>query len=425
MLSPDKNNLKEANWGVDLPATWNWDAATSDVKQKDKVNTTDLLHMIKETDAQGEAECDTLVLSAIGGDKFWPAVYIRQDPHLAAYVHGHATLEERKPKIADDPIKVWRRFAYVRIKAGGRRYPSLTTAVDVYGRIRARMIKRPPVVYSQNAVRAMARPSLLPEYMFKVNGSDSLRLNVSDANMGQFFGGVGAEAEHPIKVPIITCDFNWANERNSAVVANFDRRATAFPVNVGTDVHVCDPPLQGGALLVSGDWVAAEWDPAANAGAGNWANVRNGALANGDVDIDKRRNSINAVRVNLPAAVGATTADTKVWIRNLVVQGAPDDYLGGYNNSQILALYDPTNPVDYQNTIVHELGHAFFQTLQNQAWAGLPNNPNFIQDPTGPHCTYNTDKCVMFTSGPIAGSLNRYCPDCHPHMLVQDMSALS
>ena len=434
MLCPDKDNMKEKNWGIDLPGSWSWNGITVDVKQKDKVNATDLLHKTVDTDAEGQADCD-LVLSQFGGDVFWPAAYVRQDPHLAAYVRGHATLEEREPKIAADPIKVWRKFAYQKIKVSGRKYPSTNAAEDVYGKVRAEMLKRPSHTFTKDQVLAMPNPSYLPEYMFKVGGGKERRLNVSDANRGQFFVGAAAEGEHPIKVPIVTCDYNWGLERNSGVVSDFELPPTAFPHNVLTDVLVCKPPLQGGTLLATGDWYAAEWDPTANGGAGAWINVRNGLLADGDLDIDRRRTTINTVRVNLPARVGETTAATRVWIRNLSVQGAEGHFLGGYSpaTQRIVCVYDPANSGDYQNTVVHELGHAFRQTADG--WtvpkgakapaAGIPVNPNFIDDLNGgPHCTFNTNKCVMFTFGPIAGSLNKYCDDCHPHLLVQDMTTL-
>jgi len=428
MLVPDKNNLKEKNWGADLPGTWPWDGVAGDVKQKDKTNSTDLLHLSEKTDVEGKADKE-LVLSRFGGDAFWPAAYIDQDPHLAAYVHGHATLEKRKPALCDDPIKVWRKFAYQKVKVQGRSYPSTDTAENMYGRVRAEMHKRPSKTYTRAEVKAMALPALLPEYMFKVGGGKKDALNVSDANTAQFFAGVAAEGEHPIKIPIITCDFNWANERDSAVVVGLDQlRPSAFPLDVGVDVHACNPPLQGGDLLVSGDWETREWDATLLGGAGDWVTTGNGSFANGDISINRKRRSLNDIRIALPAGVGAVTAATRVWITNLVVQGAPDDYLGGYNidgNQRIVCLFDPKEKADYQNTVGHETGHAFHQTLGVAPAVGIPRNPNFIQDPTGPHCTYNTDKCVMFTSGPIRGSLNRYCPDCHPHMLVQDMNTIS
>jgi hypothetical protein len=454
MLSPDKDNQKEKNWGIDMPAAgggaWVWNNVTADVKQKDKVAATDLLHKSQDTDAQGQADCD-LILSRIGGDKFRPGAYIPQDPHLAAYVHGHATLEKRKPKLADNRIKVWRKFAYQKVKVRGQpAYPSTGKAEDVYGRVRAEMVKVPSHYVDAAVVQGWARPSLLPEYMFKKNGSNKLKLNVSDANQAQFFNLVAASAEHPIKVVIVTCDFNWGNERNSAAPLNLvEIPAADFPVNLDTDVHVCDPPLQGGALLVSGTWEAKDWDAAANGGAGAWVNPRNGVLGAGDVGVDPKRDgnepeqgaplAINKVQVQLPAGVVVGAADTYVSISNLVVQGAPDNFLGGYGVAgaeRIVAVFDPRVAYDYQNTVVHELGHAFFQTgsvkftgVPGQAAvppaAGIPTNPSFLWTGTGLHCQYNADKCVMFTSGPVAGSLNRYCPDCHPHLLVQDMSRVS
>jgi hypothetical protein len=287
------------------------------------------------------------------------------------------------------------------------------------------MLKRPSVYVDMATVKAWPEASVLPEYMFKVGGSKTKKkLNVSDANQYRFFGLVQDENKHPIKVPIITCDFNWANE-GSTVVADFSALASAFPVDVDTAFHLCSPPVQGGTLLASGNWVAAEDD-----GAGNWINVRNGALAAGDLEIHPARDSINKVRVKLPAGVGATTAQTTVWIEALNVNGAADDYLGGYDINPtspktIVALYDSANAFDYQNTVIHELGHAFHQTNSAAPATNMPVNPGYMATSTGPHCNHGGNICVMFTSGPIAGSLNRYCPGCHPYMLVQDMSALA
>jgi hypothetical protein len=424
MLSPDKDNLKEKNWGIDLPATWGWGGVAPDVKHKDKLNATDLLHKWEDTDADGQADCE-LVLSQFGGDRFVPGAYITQDPHLAAYVHGHDDLAERKPKLASDAIKVWRKFAYQKIKVRGlHTYPSTTKAEDVYGRVRAKMFKVPSVYVDKAVAKAWPEASILPEYMFKVGGSKTKKkLNISDANQHRYFALVNPDPEHPIKVPIVTCDYNWAEEGASGIVSNFNAARAGFPLDVTTNMHACDPPVQGGPLLAAGNWTAAEPDPA-----GGWLNVWNGALQDGDVDINPDRDNINKVRVHLPA--GVDPAATHVWITGLRINGARNHYLGGYDISPvcpqtIVAVYDPTNKGDYQNTVVHELGHAFHQTGGVAPAAGIPVNPGFIQNPTGPHCTYNTNKCVMFTSGPIAGSLNRYCPDCHPYMLLQDMSDIA
>jgi hypothetical protein len=427
MLAPDKKNRKTDNWGVDMPGTWTWNAITKDVKVLDKADRKDFLHLSEKTDVDGKAVKE-LTLSRFGGDKFWPGAYLEQDPHLAKYVDGHTDLEKRKPVVPTEPFTVWRRFAYQRVDVEGRVYPEFGAAENAYKLVKARMFKVAAAAKTQVEINALPLPSLQAEYNYEVNGGNDLRLNVSDANQSQFFGLVTAEAEHPIKVPIVSCDFNWANERESAAVVVLpEMLATAFPQNVTTDVHVCERPLQGGDLLFAGDWSAYDWDAAANGGVGAAVNQRNGQLAAGDVGVDRARPNINDVQLRLPAGVGATNATTKITITGLVVKGAADDYLGGYNcdaarSKAIVAIYDPTDPVDFQNTIIHELGHAFFQTLRTPPATGIPINPNFLSTPTGPHCTYNGDKCVMFTEGPIVGCLNQYCPDCHPHLLVQDMT---
>lgn len=425
-LVPDRNNLKKKNWGIDLPTNWTWGTLDDDVKHKDKVNATDLLHRSKDTDVEGVADCE-LVLSRFGGDQFVPAAYIAQDPHLAAYVDGHAELSRRKPRLCSHPIKVWRRFAYQKIKVKGLpAYPSTDKAEGMYGRVRARMIKRPSVYVDLATVQGWPKASILPEYMFKVRGSRTkLKLNVSDANQAQFFALVTGESEHPIKIPIITCDHNWAEERASAVVSTFHLDAKDFPRNVLTNLHVCNPPVQGGTLLNGGRWIAAEPN-----GTGGWTNRREAPLAASDLDIDPNRSSIKEVQVKLPAGLGGVGADTHVWIKDLTVNGALNHYLGGYDINPacpktIVALFDPAEKADYQNTVAHEVGHAFFQTTDVPPATGVPPNPNYINDPTGGHCTYQTNRCVMFTSGPIAGSLFRYCPDCHPYLVVQDMSSIS
>jgi len=428
MLAPHKDNGKKDQLGEDLPATWKWKDIEEAVKHKDRSAQKKLLHLSKKTDADGKAEYE-VHLSRIGGQVFEPACYVTQDPHLAKYVQDHADLGKRKPVRAAHTITVWRRFAYQKVTVTGRNYPATAPSEAVYERVKAKMLERPAKNYTQDEVRAMALPALYPEYNFKVNGGNGVVLNVSDANTGQFFADINAETEHPIKVPIVTCDYNWGLEQDSAPATGLDNIApAAFPVAVDTNVYVCDPPLQGGNLLVSGDWEAADWDPAADGGNGDWVNFRSGSFVDGEITVDPNRGNLKQVHVALPAGIGAVTADTSVDIKNLVVKGAGDFFLGGYNidgNQRIVCVYDPNDAQDYQNTVVHELGHAFHQTLGVAPATGIPVNPNYILNPTGPHCTYDTNKCVMFTSGPIAGSLNRYCPDCHPHMLVQDMQTIA
>lgn len=430
MLAPDKDNMKAANWGIDLPntaavtggatLTWKWKDIDAAVKHKDKADRKDLLHLSAKTNADGYAKLE-LILSRFGGDKFQPGAYIEQDPHLAKYIHGHTDLEKKKPTLYKDTLQVWRRFWYQIVKVEGINAPGFGPAVGQYERVRADMQDAGNLDVTRATVNGFNPQAIYPMYMVRLNGGGGDALVVSDTNKAQFFAGFTAEVDKPIKVPILVCDAQWDAGGNSAAVTVSNIPASSFPRDVATSKLVLNPPLQGGDLLVSGTWKAAEW----NAATGAWVNSRNGNLSNADLTINQTRDDLKKVTVNLPAGVGATTAQTKVWIQNLVVQGANGPYLGESFNQRILAVYESDTQLkrdDFQNTIVHELGHAFHQVLPGAPATGIPPHPIQVDVGQGNHCRQEINKCVMYDSGPIVGSHNRYCDICHPYLLVQDMS---
>lgn len=423
MLAPGKDNLKAPNWGVDLPGTWKWKDITAAVKHKDKADRKKVLHQAALTDSDGVASSE-LVLSRFGGDRFRPRAYLDCDPHLAKYVEGHPDLEKKEPAKADKDITVWRKFWYQVVKVEGMNPPAMGGAEGQYTRVKADMVLTTELAVSRATVDTFAPKAIYPKYMVILNGGNSDALVVSDSNKGQFFSGYAAEAEKPIKIPILICDAQWDEGGNSSPITG-DVAASGFPVTVTTDKLMLNPPLQGGTLFVSGAWVAAEWDPTLKAGAGDWTNVRNGNFANANVSISPTRTDLHAVRLALPAGVGATTAQTRVWIQNLILQGANGPYLGEYSSStkRILAVYDPTQPGDFQNTIAHEIGHSFRQVAKPASIAsGIPAHPEQY-DKQGSHCKNLTNKCVMYESGPITGSLDRFCDMCHPYLLVNNMKS--
>jgi len=416
VLAPDADNLKAANWGVALPATWKWKDVPAALKHKDHTNRDDFLHVSAQTDADGKVSKE-LVLSRFGGDLFHLGCYVEQDPHLAKYVRGHAVLEKRVPVLGAKTVRVWRRFWYELVKVAGLAFPALTKAAQNYDLVKAEMVGAPDVNVTRATVNAMNPRAIYPRYMIEVNGGNADALVVSDTNKGQFFGGVAAAADKPVKFPVLICDAQWDAGRNSGVVPAINMPATAFPVDLATSELVIDPPLQPGALLVAGTWQAAEPNPA-----GGWMNIRGGNLAAGDVGVNPARASLRHVRVNLPAALAGVTPQTRVIVSGLVVQGADGPYLGEYSRAtgRLLSVYDSTQARDFQNTITHELGHALHQVADGPA-SGLPAHPHRYAS-QGHHCRHGGNICVMYESGPIAASLDRYCDDCHPYLLVQDMS---
>lgn len=428
MLAPDKDNMKAANWGEDMPSTWKWKDITPDVKSKDREDRKNVLHLQVKTDDKGYAKQE-LLLSRFGGDKFVPAAYMEQDPHLAKYIHGHTDLEKKKPVFAKKSITVWRKFWYQIVKVQGITAPGVGPAEQKFDLVRATMKLCKPLPVKRKTVKKMNPQAIYPRYMVVLNGGNADALVVSDSNKAQFFNDFKAEGKRPLKIPILICDAQWDEGGDSAAVAQNALQPGDFPRAIQTDKLVLNPPLQGGDLLVSGDWTAAEQDPdPAKAGTpAEWQNVRNGSFTNADLTVDPNRNHLRKVTVALPAGVGPTTPATRIWIDNFVVQGADGPYLGEYSPSteRILAVFDPTEPVDFQNTIAHELGHAFHQVMEPGATpAGIPAHPNQYLS-QGSHCNKHTDKCLMYQSGPIAGSLNQFCEVCHPYVLVEDMSKLA
>lgn len=424
MLAPDANNRTTANWGAKgLPDTWKWDKIDSKVKREDKDSWDKFLHLVEKTDSNGEAKKE-LMLSQFGGDIFTPACYIGEDPHLAKYVTAYPSLAKRKPVVSKDAIHVWRKFWYQLIKVEGITVPSLAPSSLQYDAVKSDMAQASDLAITRKAVDKFSPQAIYPEYMVRLNGGTSDVLVVSDTNKGQFFTKYKAESDKPIKIPLLVCDAQWDAGGNSSPVTTNDT-ASNFPLDVTTSLLAIDPPLQGGDSFVSGDWAAAEKV------SGSWTNVRSGNLKKSDITISKTRSNLRQVTINVPAALTGVTAGTDIEIKNLIIRGADGPYLGESFNQRILAVYNPKGSKlekdDFQNTIVHEIGHAFSQVVKGNpagGITGIPAHPDQKDLGQGNHCRHLVNKCVMYDSGPVAGSLNKYCDICHPYLLVQDMSSI-
>ena len=418
MLSPDGDNRKAANWGVALPAAWTWQDIGSSAKRKDKNKPKDLLHLSAKTDAEGEASCE-LVLSQFGGDVFHPAAYLSaSDPHLAKFFHGHADLGTRKPVLAANKIIVWRKIWFQKVAVEGLAPPALGPAVAQWERVKVEAIQAADLAVSRATVDGYNPIAIYPRYMIEVNGGNADALVVSDKNKGQFFSGFSKEDDKPNKIPILVCDAQWDPEGKVTWANIADIPNANFPVTLDTGSPVLSPPLQGGDLA-SGKWEAWDWNAAAN----DWENKRSGTLGANDVTIDPTRDKKTKISVRRPAGLTDANATTHVTLTNLKVKVA-GSYLGESFKKRILAVYNPTQAADFQNTIVHEMGHAYDQVNHKGPAKGIPKHPVQVDLGQGNHCHHLTNKCVMYDSGPIVGSLNRFCDVCHPYLLAQDMTKI-
>jgi hypothetical protein len=423
MLAPDANNKKAANWGKNMPGTWTWSAITAGVKHLDRTDRKNFLHLSEKTDADGKASKE-LSLSRFGGDKFRPAVYIGQDAHLAKYVEGNTDLERRKPVWATDKIEVSRKFWYQLIEVAGVNNPGVAGAVGQYELVKARMDRANPKV-----VNPAPAGSIYPRYMVKLDGDNSNALMVSNLNKNSFFTGIAAEGDKPIKVPILVCDAQWDTGPDTLPFTS-GWVAAGTVLDISSDRLILKPPLAGGSLWVDG-YIACK----APNGTGGWTNGPSEYLSDANLVVTNPRTDLRGIRLTLPGPVQTfvnNQAGSFVKIVDLKMQGAKGPYLGESFDKKVLAVYEPANADDFQNTIAHELGHGFKQVLRaGQQPTGAPALPtqyiSYDSDgvSTGSHCNHATNKCVMYQSGPITGSLNRFCDDCHPYLLSTDMATYS
>ena len=431
MLSPSKHNLKKKNWGVDLPGTWDWDTIDRSLKHRDKADPTHLLHLVQPTDAMGTAEMD-VYLSRFAGDVYLPAAYTDQDPHLAAYVHGHATLAKRKPARADHTVTVWRKYWYQMTKAQGFNPPQPAKAVSAYEAIFTEMAHHTTV----DLTVANSPPrTFYPKYMIDEKGGSS---NDQVANMGSHNKNAlsllmpAATAAMPVKRHLMVCTYQRdqleRDDNTGLMTQQYGegisapvKKATVTTVRVDLDRLVLDPPLQGGSFVDELYWVRQSAPAVQN------------AIPPGNASVPNPRKHSGHISVTLPAIIPAPTSADPVFVVAKCL--APSrQFLGeSFAVRHTMIVYDPKDVTDYNDTVTHEIGHSMNQTPRTGTQPDsptIPDHPNMQDDGQGNHCRENDGaalfsgetkyKCVMYDAGPMKYGLHKFCPVCHPYLLVED-----
>jgi hypothetical protein len=403
MLAPDEHNLKQPNWGVDLPATWKWKDLDAALKHKDKNDRKDLLHLSAKTDENGLAKKE-LVLSRFGGDKFWPAAYIDQDPHLAKYVEEHADLKKKKPVFAAKEINVWRKFWYQMTFAEGFDPPEPAAAEAAYVSCRGKLLKANTKKFQKASAPA---GTFYPKWMVEPGGGANDVALIGNHNKSHFYGLFEADGEKPVKGHLVICEYQW----DPKVTKQKEVEITSSPSDwIAMNKAVVTPPLAGGSLVLTGTWSTLP----------GVVPPRNGVLGDGDILIEQGRDSTKKVKVRLPAGAPVPTVDKPVKVT--LVLAAAKDFLGeSSGNGQILIVYDANDVPDYNDTVAHELGHSLTQT-QNTVVETIPAHPNWDDLGQGVHCLKT--KCIMFKEGPQADASHEFCEDCHPYLVAQNMTKL-
>ncbi len=457
MLAEEKNNRKAANWGVDMPENknvtggttvpngvqnWVWKDIDKSLKHKDKEDRKHLLHLSKKTDDKGEVSIEVM-LSRFGGDKFYLAAYIDQDPHLAKFIDGHTDLEKRKPVMAKDTLQVWRKFWYQLVEVQGVTVKDVMSAPNAYEKVKTIMAEGDKTTMPRAQANRVSPRVFYPKHMVSYyydSGANRNRNNypndnadglvVGDANQKVFFDLVTKKVKEPVAKPMINVHALWIKGAVSGdLVINLDAgfELRHFPRNLSFDTECLDPPLQGGTLFHSGSYTTYKLNPANNL----WVVDKRGSFSSGDLSLDPNRSGGNQVKVALPAAIQGDPPTNRISLR-LKINGA-QSFLGtSYKDSIVVNSYTPNDEQDYVNTINHELGHSLSQVPVPTAGLrpknpmhdkGIPAHPLHYEN-QGPHCDYQNKSCLMYESGPQPNSLNEYCPVCHPYVLVQDMTKM-
>lgn len=410
MLAPDKDNTKAANWNIDFPSDGK--SGTTDVKWKDvpealkhldKTNRQRLLHLKGTTDANGEAEVE-LQLSRWGGDKFHPAVYLEQDPHLCKYVHGHAELGKREPHFAKvTPVQVWRKVFYQVTR------PKDTAMAAMGGfDTSQRKVFLEPLSLSERSMQAsdFTTDPYRAAWQYKAGGNDDLKLCIGTHNVTQANALFVAEAKDTTpKFHLIVCDEQFdADVQSDFVSFDFDAAnpaardvtltSTSTPARKLTFI---DPPLQGGALVIRAWWQQMTFN------AGAWSTGATQNLPAANVKVQKSRAAKNQVNLTPPAAgVIDATHTVRVWLELKAANGpwagwAPS---GGVPSSVVKA--SPTASA-MQDVTAHEMGHLFAQTRVDSL-AGLPDHKFYYQKRggSGSHCAFG----ATFTADATAPALD-------------------
>lgn len=423
MLAGDRDNGKAGNWGVDMPNTWQWDQINSSLKHTDRNDRKDFLHFQVETNANGVAEKE-LVLSRFGGDKFTPACYINEDPHLAKYIHGHPDLEKKKPALSLTAIQVWRKFWTEPIRFHRMPAVDLRDSVSKFERVKVEMeVLNAIVIYDQNVANATQLPVYYPEWMVRGgNGMQDIFIG-TDYNDRNFYGISGPDNTKPLKIPMLLCQGSFG-DAGPSTADGWDILIGEFPKEVQTDkvaLFPCidDPSLD---LLITGDWEAYD----------NLNNLLDqGKLLPRDVSIQMGRRNVNCVTIAIPSNINIPpmlrAGIDRISIIDFSINGA-ESFAGCCFEGNALIAYDPQKPNDIHNTVAHEIGHAFNQVIEAKDTTplGLPRHPQQTTDRgNGNHCMHKTGPdfdCIMYEATLANDPVLAYCPTCVPYINATDYS---
>ncbi|VUD62254.1 hypothetical protein TDB9533_03004 [Thalassocella blandensis] len=440
-LVPDKRNWDKTHWGANL-INFEFSKVERGLKQIDKIDRKDLTHLFANTDADGSAELDSLVLSRIGGDVFKLGAYLGQDAHLAKFVDGHTTLSKREPIFSADSIEIWRKYHIQNTYNKNIALPSRALTRTSFEKCFIEIQEVDENKYDPATIGGLVEHEL---WQFDMSGSTRKVVCVGDINKAKFTSLFKAPTDTTKpKAHMVMCDVQWDSDMGSSQDFAFSSRISSinYKNRAGNSyLGVFDPPLGGGAIVQS----PSKW--AWNDG----SKMHQGRLDDTNISIEKSRGHYSEVKIELPATCPAScpcgspgtlivpTAARKAIVR-VKLKAATGPWAGesgGVGNPQCLIVVD-SNLNRFNNTIAHEIGHLFKSVRKDTGWKGIPDHPDqyIRRGGQGSHCKENAtehasrvdqngDKiyvggtCVMYH---VAVGNNTFCDNCSADLRVRDIS---
>lgn len=428
MLVEDSNNSL-----VREKTKWKWGKISVNAKHMDKTSRKDLLHDWAKTDVNGEA-IKEVRLSQFGGDKFYLAAYIEQDPHFAKYIHNHADLGTRKPVMAANEVNVWRKFWYQVTRAASHAVPKPDKSVTAYEKVFAEMLAAAETTFTEVSVPAN---TFYPGWMVKMGGGDTNESVIGIHNKDEFYKKFKAEKNKPVKGHLIICQHQWdaegryADKSYGEFISELQTRTITknpsdeiqFTLDGAKNAGIVKPALSGN-LVDLGEW----------SGDG-----KTGKLTEANILVEKSRTSLYAIRISLPSdAPDPTKKPIKVKLKLRYGRS----FAGESNKHQMLITYDGSK-AKFNQVVSHEFGHGFGQTPRPRRQpASSPQHPMQYDDKhggQGSHCStdaslyhtkdypsgyYWNGTCVMYHAVNPKNCKQVFCATCEPYLKLQDFSEI-
>ncbi|RLC02548.1 MAG: hypothetical protein DRH34_07180, partial [Deltaproteobacteria bacterium] len=320
----------------------------------------------KNTNAKGWTPEISFYTSQYGGDQF------EISAELDTSVEGSGAAAKK----TQAKYEVWRKFWYqmTYFKDYSPSAPPVPqNAVDAYKEVFVEMGKAnlEKKEFEETDITSvdLKKRTFVKEYMVKLNGSDVNKAAVigyhNTVEFKKMRPHTGDDKAHKLTSNLIITNYQCDSVDADCATAVVVCELTSDPHEVIIpDAEIaCNPPLKAGAsFVISGEWSKTDEDSALSPPT-HWHKEAN--LTDSDIEIDKTRTALNKIKVKRPA--GAEVSD-KVFIKLSIL--ATKSFAGcAAGDGQVVCVYTGAatglgTVKDYNETVGHEIGHLFFQSIE-------------------------------------------------------------